>query len=112
MTTLNPVTDDTFATEVLQASGPVLVEFWAVWCGPCRQVSPVVEQLAQEWDGRLKVVTMNLDENIRTSSTYRVMSVPTLKVWKDGVEVASIVGAKPKRILAQQLEPFIGQPRS
>lgn len=112
MSTLPAVTDETFAAEVLQSSAPVLVEFWAQWCGPCRQVAPVVEALATEWGERAKVVTMNSDENFVTASTYRVMSLPVLKVFRDGVEVASIVGAKPRRVLAEQLTPHIDQPRS
>lgn len=112
MSNLPSVTDDTFADEVLQSSAPVLVEFWAPWCGPCRQVAPVVEALATEWGDRAKVVTMNSDENFVTASTYRVLSLPALKLFRDGVEVASIVGAKPRRVLAEQLTSLIDEPRS
>lgn len=112
MSNLPAVTDETFAAEVLQSSTPVLVEFWAPWCGPCRQVAPVVEALAAEWGDRAKVVTMNSDDNFVTASSYRVLSLPALKVFRDGTEVASIIGAKPRRVLAEQLTSFIDEPRS
>lgn len=107
MSTLPSVTDATFAAEVLSCDRPVLVEYWAQWCGPCRQVGPVLEELADEYGDRLRIVKMNSDENVVTAAANRIMAVPTLQVFQGGELVASIVGAKPKRALAAELEPFL-----
>jgi len=107
MSPIPAVTDATFAEEVLASETPVLVEYWAEWCGPCRQVSPVLEELADDYGDRLRIVKMNSDENVVTAAAQRVMAVPTLQVFQRGELVASIVGAKPKRALAAELDRFV-----
>ncbi|MCW2751466.1 MAG: thioredoxin [Aeromicrobium sp.] len=107
MSTLPSVTDATFAQEVLASETPVLVEYWAEWCGPCRQVAPVLEELAVEYGDRMRMVKMNSDENVVTAATQRVMAVPTIQVFQRGQLVAQIVGAKPKRLLAAELAQFV-----
>ena len=98
------VTDQNFAAEVLQSSVPVLVDFWATWCGPCRTISPVVEELAKEFSGRIKVTKLNVDENPGTPSEYSVRGIPTLIVFKGGKVLDQIVGAVPKARLVQMIE--------
>lgn len=107
MTTLASVTDETFAQDVLASDTPVLVEYWAEWCGPCRQVSLVLEELAVEYGDRMRIVKMNSDENVVTAAAQRVMAVPTIQVFQRGELVAQIVGAKPKRVLAADLAQFV-----
>nr|HID14780.1 thioredoxin [Anaerolineae bacterium] len=102
------VTDDTFESEVLQAEQPTLVDFWAAWCGPCRMVAPVVEAIAEEYDGRLRVAKMDVDSNRQTPGRYGVQGIPTLILFKNGVEVARIVGYRPKDALVEALLPHIG----
>ncbi|MDR0504363.1 MAG: thioredoxin [Bifidobacteriaceae bacterium] len=101
------VTDQTFATEVLQSSLPVLVDFWAPWCGPCRQLSPIIEQIGEQYAGKLKVVAMNTDENPATAQQYGIASIPTINVYKGGELVKMIVGARPKPMLVAELSEFI-----
>jgi thioredoxin 1 len=101
-----PVTDAEWQDEVLAADEPVLVDFWAEWCGPCRMVSPIVDQIAEEQDG-LKVVKLNVDENPNAARQYGVMSIPTLLVFKDGQPAKRIVGAKPKAALMADLADFV-----
>ncbi|MBD8019622.1 thioredoxin [Brevibacterium gallinarum] len=102
------VTDANFEAEVLQADRPVLVDFWAPWCGPCRMVSPIVDEIGEENADKLKVVKVNTDENMQTASTYGITSIPALYVFKDGQVAKTIIGAQPKPMLMQQLEEFLG----
>jgi thioredoxin 1 len=103
-----PVTDAEFQTEVLQADKPVLVDFWAEWCGPCRMVSPIVDEIATEHADKLKVVKLNVDENPATARDYGIMSIPTLLVFKSGEPDKRIVGAKGKAALLGDLSDYVG----
>jgi len=98
------VTDATFASEVLQSDKPVLVDFWAEWCAPCRKVEPLLEEIAQEMGDKVTVVKLNIDENPETARAYQVMSVPTLTVFKGGQPVQSVAGARPKSDLVKMIE--------
>ncbi|MEU0547150.1 thioredoxin [Micromonospora sp. NPDC005979] len=98
------VTDASFVADVLQADKPVLVDFWAEWCGPCRKVSPLLEEIAGEMGDQVTVVKLNIDENPETARAYRVMSVPTLTVFKNGQPVQSVAGARPKGELVRLIE--------
>jgi thioredoxin 1 len=97
-------TDETFESDVLQSDKPVLVDFWAEWCGPCKMVAPVLEEIAAEHADKITVVKLNIDENPKAARDYRVMSIPTMSVFKDGQIVKTIVGAKPKAALLRDLE--------
>jgi thioredoxin 1 len=101
------VTDASFADDVLQAEGPVLVDFWAEWCGPCRMVSPVLDEIAGEHKDKITVVKVNIDENPGIARDYQIMSIPTMSVFNKGEVVKSIVGAKPKAALLRDLADFI-----
>jgi thioredoxin 1 len=98
------VTDASFAEEVLKSDKPVLVDFWAEWCAPCRKVSPLLEEIASEMADRLEIVKLNADENPETVRTYRVMSLPTLTIFKNGEPVKQVIGAKPKGELVRLIE--------
>ena len=98
------VTDVTFQDEVLNSKLPVMVDFWAEWCGPCKMIAPTVAELAKEYDGRAKVVKLDVDSNYQTSGAYDVRSIPTLLFFKNGQVVDKIVGAVPKQKLKEKLE--------
>jgi thioredoxin 1 len=101
------VTDNNFQAEVLESEIPVLVDFWAPWCGPCRMVAPVVEEIAQERAGELKVVKLNTDENQQTALSFNIMSIPTLILFRNGQPAKTVIGAYPKRKLEAELEPAL-----
>jgi thioredoxin 1 len=101
------VTDATFDTEVLRNGKPVIVDYWAEWCGPCRMVSPVLEEIASEYADKIDVVKLNIDENPQTSTRYQIMAIPTMSVFRNGEVVKQIVGAKPKAALLQELADYI-----
>jgi thioredoxin 1 len=103
---LHDVTDADFQSEVLDSETPVLVDFWAPWCGPCRVVHPILEEIDSERDD-LRVVSLNVDDNQQTAAQYEVLSIPTLIVFKGGQEVKKVIGALPKKRLEAELEPAL-----
>ena len=103
---LTDVTDETFQSDVLESEGPVLVDFWAPWCGPCRVVHPILEEIDEERDD-LKIVSINTDENQQTTARYEVLSIPTLILFKNGEIAKKVIGAMPKRRLEAELEPAL-----
>jgi thioredoxin 1 len=107
MSTTAAVTDASFKEDVLDSNLPVLVDFWAPWCGPCRMVAPVVDEIAQQYEGKVKVVKLNTDENPSTASQYGIRSIPTLMIFKGGQRVDMVVGAVPKTTLANTLEKYL-----
>jgi len=104
------LTDDNFQDEVLNADMPVLVDFWATWCGPCRVIAPVIEELASDFEGRAKIAKLDVDHNPKVAMDFGVRSIPTLLFFKDGRVVDQLVGTAPKRVLAGKLEALAEQP--
>lgn len=101
------VSDETFEEEVLQSDIPVLVDFWAAWCGPCRMIAPILEEIAEEKAKSLKVAKVNVDENMRVAMQLGISSIPTLILYKNGQPVERIIGAQPKQRLLQQIEKHL-----
>jgi thioredoxin 1 len=100
-------TDKNFQTDVVSSTVPVLVDFWAPWCGPCKMVDPVVEEIAGEYAGKLKVGKLNTDDNRETAAKYGIMSIPTLMIFKGGEVKARIVGAQPKRAIVEKIDEVL-----
>ncbi|MEA2293722.1 MAG: thioredoxin 1 [Solirubrobacteraceae bacterium] len=107
MASINEVTDNSFQAEVLEADTPVLVDFWAPWCGPCRMVAPVLEEIGDERGDALKIVKLNVDDNQQTAAQFEVLSIPTLILFKHGEVAAKVIGALPKKRLEAELEPAL-----
>ncbi|HZV75901.1 MAG TPA: thioredoxin [Conexibacter sp.] len=105
--TISEVSDHNFQAEVIESETPVLVDFWAPWCGPCRMVAPVLEEIGAEKGDALKIVKLNVDENQQTAMAYEVLSIPTLILFKNGAVAKKVVGAYPKRKLEAELDPAL-----
>ncbi len=103
------ITDNTFDAEVLKSDISVLTDFWAEWCGPCRTIAPILEEIAQEYDGRLKIAKINVDENPKTPARFGIQGIPTLILFKDGEPVERLVGAMPKDRLLSHIRPHLSQ---
>ena len=101
------ITDDNFEAEVLKSDIPVLVDLWAPWCGPCRIVGPIIEELAGEYAGKMKVGKLNVDDNSETAMKYQVQSIPTILIFKDGQEIQRIIGARPKPAFKKEIDAVI-----
>ncbi len=107
MSAARDVTDHNFATEVLASEKPIMVDFWAEWCGPCRAVSPILDQIASEHADKIDVVKLNVDNNPETAMKYQVTSIPTMKIFRGGEVVKTVIGAKPKPALESDLAEFL-----
>jgi thioredoxin len=104
---ITEITDHNFETDVLQSATPVLVDFWAEWCGPCKLIAPILEELATEYDGKLRIVKVDVDESPDVARRYEIMSIPTLVLFHDGVAKKRMIGAKGKGQLVQELAEFL-----
>ncbi len=104
---VNDITDADFEEEVLQSGQPVMIDLWAPWCGPCRMIAPIVDKLAETYEGRVKMFRLNIDENPQTAIKYHVMSIPTLLFFKDGEAVDTVVGAVPERTIAPKIDALL-----
>tara|TARA_B110000977_G_scaffold192532_1_gene266189 strand:- start:1065 stop:1391 length:327 start_codon:yes stop_codon:yes gene_type:complete len=107
MSAARDVTDQNFATEVLASEKPIMVDFWAEWCGPCRAVSPILDAIATEHSDKIDVVKLNVDDNPETAMKYQVTSIPTMKIFRGGEVVKTVIGAKPKPALESDLSEFL-----
>ncbi|GAA0990629.1 MULTISPECIES: thioredoxin [Subtercola] len=108
MSTATAVTDASFEADVLNSEETILVDFWAEWCGPCRAVSPILDQIAAEHSDKIKIVKLNVDENPQTAAKYQITSIPAMKVYRGGEVVKTIIGAKPKAALENDLVDYLG----
>lgn len=104
---ISEVIDSSFYDEVIKVKGPVLVDFWAPWCGPCRMIGPIIDEIAQEYENQLKVVKINTDQNPNTATTYGIRSIPTIMIFSSGEKVDMVIGAVPKTTLITRLEKYI-----
>jgi thioredoxin 1 len=104
---VSEVTTSTWDSEVIRAQGVVLIDFWAAWCGPCRIISPTIEELSKEYSGKIKVLKLNTDENSDIASRYQVMGIPTIMFFKDGTKLDQIVGVVPKQFLKAKIDSFL-----
>ena len=104
---ISTLTDATFDEHVASSDVPVLVDFWAEWCGPCKQIAPILEEIATEQEGKLKIAKLNIDENLDVTRRFEVMSIPTLLLFKDGQPVQRLIGAKPKGALLQEISAYL-----
>jgi thioredoxin 1 len=107
MSSTKEVTDDTFQADVLDSSDTIMVDFWAEWCGPCRAVGPILEQIADEHSEKIKIVKLNVDDNPQMAMKYQITSIPAMKVFRGGQVVKTVIGAKPKPALEADLAEFI-----
>ena len=108
MAELNEVTDQNFEAEILQAGVPAIVDFWAEWCAPCRAITPIIQELAGKFEGQIKVVKMNVDENPSTPAKYGVRAIPTILAFKDGQVVEQVTGARPKSAFEEMANKLVG----